>query len=156
MLTPRPQGMLLFQQPVGKNKADGKRAPGAKSRVDISHSIRGKPKLKVSRLTTISGAVNETLRSWYTYVYHESKSALAPKQPVPGHREEASAFWWRADDIPLNRGWAFRFAWSCVILIRTWADLPHELSKELSQDKFLCNSLTSAYWKVQVFEQGQN
>lgn len=30
MLTLWPQGMLLFQQPVGKNKEDNKRAPGAK------------------------------------------------------------------------------------------------------------------------------
>lgn len=96
MLTLWPQGMLLFQQPVGKNKEDNKRAPGAKHagrHLALLHR-GGKPKLQVSGFTAISGAINTALRSWYTYVYHESKSALAQKQPVPEeHRKEPSAFW---------------------------------------------------------------
>ena len=45
-----------------------------------------KPKLQVSRFTTISGAVNPTLWSWYMSALHESKAALAQKQPVPEGR----------------------------------------------------------------------
>lgn len=80
MLTLWPQGMLLFQQPVGKKtKRTSRERREQSTRVDISHFIRGKPKLQVSRFTAISGAVNTTLRSWHTYVSITEVNLHLPK-----------------------------------------------------------------------------
>lgn len=81
MLMLWPQGALLFQQPVGKNKEGDRGAPGAKHSGRHLALHREKPKPQVSRFITISSTAKISLQPWYKYVLHESKAVLAQNQP---------------------------------------------------------------------------
>lgn len=64
MLTLWPQGMLLFQQPVGKHEVGIKRAPGAKH--TARHLALHQGKTQAADLLQFQVLLTQQLKSWYT------------------------------------------------------------------------------------------